>query len=63
LTKKTAFQLLTKLRQAEKSLDSKAQKYVRRYLEKRRHAYRDRRVTRASRLLQDLATRFLFLFG
>ncbi len=40
---------------ATATLDSKAQKYVRRWLEKRRHAYRDRRVTRASKLMTDLA--------
>ncbi len=34
-------------------LDGKSQKVVRRWLEKRRHAYRDRRVTRVTKLLQE----------
>lgn len=36
-----------------KPLDSKGQKMVRRWLDKRRHAYRERRATRVTKLLQD----------
>jgi hypothetical protein len=34
-------------------LDPKSAKYVRRWLDKRRHAYRDRRVSRVTKLLQE----------
>jgi uncharacterized protein YjiS (DUF1127 family) len=39
---------------AQALLDAKAQKYVRRWLEKRRNVYRDRRISRVAKLLQDL---------
>ncbi len=42
-----------KLRIAQ-PLDAKSEKAVRRFLDKRRHAYRERRTGRASKLLLDL---------
>jgi hypothetical protein len=44
------------------ALDAKSVKYVRRWLDKRRHAYRDRRVSRVTKLLQEFhASEITFL--